>query len=228
MYSNDLSSFFVSVISDSPKNVFLNLETFVNYQMGGLHFDVMDGTFVPRLGLHPELLSELRESSELFIEVHMMLTNPSRYVEVFAEAGANRLLFHIETRNDLDFLITKTKALGLEVGLVINPTTSIKDAINFLPQINSVMLMAIQPGIPRHPFLDSTYSKLSELTEVVKRMNLKLDVQIDGGVTFSNAEKLLRGGAKTLICGSGTIFAPSNSIESNIRKLLEISYLSRL
>ena len=228
MYSNDLSSFFVSVISDSPKNIFSNLDTFVNCKMGGLHFDVMDGTFVPRLGLHPELLSELRKASGLFIEAHMMLSNPSKFVEAFAEAGASRLLFHIETKDDLGFLIKKTRALGLEVGLVLNPNTRVTDAIDFLPQIDSVMLMAIQPGIPRHPFIDSTYLKLSKLTELVKSMNLELDVQIDGGVTFSNAERLLRDGATTLICGSGTIFAPSDSIKSNIDRLSEISYLSRL
>lgn len=224
MCSNNLSNFFVSVISDSPRNVFSNLGMFIESGIGGLHFDAMDGIFVPRLGLHPELLRDLCGVSSFFVEVHMMLSHPISYIEQFVECGASRLLFHLETQDDIETLIDKTKSLGVEVGLVINPETNIENAFRHLSCVDSVMLMAIKPGIPRHPFLDVTYSRLSALRKEVERQKLSIDLQIDGGVTFSNVEKLLREGANTLICGSGTVFANENDILSNLRRLEEIMH----
>lgn len=222
MRLNDLSNFFVSVISDSPRSVFTNLKVFEEWGIGGLHFDVMDGLFVPRLGLYPELLNDLRELSPLFVEVHMMLSEPSKYIELFASSGANRLLFHLESKEDMTSLITQTKALGLEVGVVLNPETSVLDSLGFLELVDSVMLMAIRPGIVKHPFLDSTFEKVRAIHEIITSRKLSIDLQIDGGVTFHNVESLFQAGAKTLVCGSGTVFAQGNSVVQNLHKLSEV------
>ena len=219
---NSTKRFFYSVISDSPKQIFKNIRYLERTNIGGIHFDVMDGSFVPRLGLYPELLSEIRNQSSLFIEVHAMLSTPSAFIEKFIEAGANRMMFHVETNDQINDLIIKTKELGIECGLVINPASKLESILPYLTHIESIMLMAINPGIPKHPFLDETYDKLSKLRNLLNEQNKDLEIVIDGGVTFENVEKLFALGANTLVCGSGTLFAPGNNLKKNFKHLKSI------
>lgn len=221
MSLNNPSRYLISTISDNPRDIFANLETFEAYNFGGLHFDVMDGVFVPRLGLYPELLQELRKSTSMFIEVHSMLQNPVPYFRVLAESGANRIVVHTETSMDLDVILKELDSLGIEKGFALNPQTSIDSLLPYIERIDSVLLMAINPGIPKHPFIQSTFDKIERMKVLIEERNPKIKIGIDGGVTFSNHLNLLSLGADYLICGSGTVFHPNKTLSENIQQLLD-------
>ena len=213
---------YVSTISDDPKLIFEHLPIFKDYGMSGIHFDVMDGNFVPRIGLYPELLKSVRDSSDLPIEVHLMLSNPDQYIRTFIEAGAQRILVHFESLLNPEKTLKLINSLGLESCLVLNPETELFSIRKFISEADSIMLMAIRPGIPRHPFIPETFDKLQNLKDWVSRSKPELRIGIDGGVTFDNAKKLYEYGADWLVCGSGTIFKPGACLTDNISKLNSI------
>ena len=219
MFLNEKKGYFYSVISDNPSAIFKNLSVLEESCISGIHFDVMDGTFVPRLGLYPELLAEIKSETSLFIEVHAMLSTPSFFIEKFAEAGADRIIYHIETKDNVDNLISSTKQYGLECGLALNPNSSTELILPFISNIDAVMLMAINPGIPKHPFIPNTYDKLQKIRNILNERDLDKEIIIDGGVTFENLENLFSHGANTLICGSGTLFSPERSLNENLELL---------
>ena len=219
MSLNKKRSLFYSVISDNPSRIFKTLSLLESSCISGIHFDVMDGTFVPRLGLYPELLGEIKRETSLFVEVHAMLSTPSFFIEKFAEAGADRIIYHIETKDNVDNLISLTKQYGLQCGLALNPNSSTDLILPFIANIDAVMLMAINPGIPKHPFIPDTYEKLQKIQNILNERGLDKEIIIDGGVTFENLENLFSYGANTLICGSGTLFSPEKSINENLELL---------
>ena len=182
----------------------------------------MDGNFVPRLGLHPELLKSIKDSSELPIEAHLMLSNPDKYIEIFMEAGAQRILVHFESLADPHKTLNLISSLGLESCLVLNPDTELFSIDEFISKTDSIMLMAIRPGIPGHPFIPETFEKLKNLRDRLNQIKPEMRIGIDGGVTFNNAKKLHEYGADWLICGSGTIFKPGACLTDNILKLNSI------
>jgi len=219
---SDNIEFYVSTISDDPKLIFEHLPIFKDYGMSGIHFDVMDGNFVPRLGLYPELLKSIKDSSDLPIEVHLMLSNPDKYIETFMAAGAQRVLVHFESLTDPHKTLKLISNLGLESCLVLNPETEIHSIGKFIAETDSVMLMAIKPGIPGHPLIPETFEKLKNLKNLLNELKPEMRIGVDGGVTFNNAKKLYEHGADWLICGSGTIFKPGACLAENISKLNSI------
>lgn len=220
MYSNKRNRFLVSTISDSPKNYFTNLEIFEKWGLDGIHFDIMDGSFVPRIGLFPELLKAISDVTSLPIEVHIMMDRPLRFLESLVENGAHRLILHYEGIEFSEQSISFVKELGVEVGVAINPSTPVDAIQTMLPELHSVLLMAINPGIPKHPLLPKSINRLKQLSLLRDLKSPAVEIGIDGGVTFQNISELISNGADYLICGSGTVFDPTGDIESNIKKLL--------
>lgn len=214
--------FYVSTISDDPKRIFEHLPIFKEYGMSGIHFDVMDGNFVPRLGLYPELLKSIKASSDLPIEVHLMLSNPDKYIETFLEAGAQRVLVHFESLINPHKTLKSIKNVGLESCLVLNPETDILSIGELVTETDSIMLMAIRPGIPGHPFIPDTFEKLKTLRNWLDKIKPEMRIGVDGGVSFENAKKLYEYGADWLICGSGTIFKPGACLVDNLSRLKSI------
>ena len=214
---------FVSTISDDPKNIFKNLKSYEKNGISGIHFDIMDGVFVPRFGLYPELLEAIKKETFLPIEVHLMVTNPEVYIERFVSAGANRIIVHYESLLDVDKFLLFCNQFEIEVGLAINPKTSLQLVKDYLKNIDLVLLMAINPGIPKHPFIPSVLNKLIDLKSLVDRLENKVKIGVDGGVTFDNLQLLFANGANVLICGSGTIFKNDNSLDDNLTKLISLA-----
>lgn len=216
---NNKKELFISTISDNPKDVFKNLSIYEKMGISGIHFDIMDGIFVPRFGLYPELMEAIQSETKLPIEVHLMVSNVEAYINRFASAGATRLIFHAETLQQPMTLISQIKEMGIEVGIALNPKTQIDSLIQIISEVDLVLLMAINPGIPRHPFIPDTFNKLISLKKLLTLNNLSARIGIDGGVTFQNAVSLFENGADILICGSGTVFNKSDTLESNINSL---------
>ena len=211
--------FYASIISDDPELVFKHLSIFQNHGISGIHFDVMDGNFVPRLGLYPELLRSIKNSTSLPIEAHLMLTNPDKYIEIFVEAGAQRILVHFESLRNPSKTLKLINRLGAESCIVLNPQSDFYILREFIGEVGAIMLMAINPGIPKHPFIPGTLDKLKNLKNWLSSVNSEIKIGIDGGVEFTNAKQLYEYGADWLICGSGTIFKPGATLLENISQL---------
>jgi ribulose-phosphate 3-epimerase len=214
---------FVSTISDNPKNIFKNLQSYEKSGISGIHFDVMDGVFVPRFGLYPELLEAIKKETFLPVEVHLMVTNPEIYIERFVYAGADRIIVHYESLLDVNKFLLFCSDFKIEVGLAVNPKTSLQLIKDYLKKIDLILLMAINPGIPKHQFIPSTLNKLIDLKSLVDRLENKVKIGVDGGVTFENLQLLFANGANILICGSGTIFKNDNSLDHNLAKLIGLA-----
>lgn len=213
---------YASIISDDPESIFKHLPIFQNQGISGIHFDVMDGIFVPRLGLYPELLRSIKNSTVLPIEAHLMLTNPNEYIEIFVEAGAQRILVHFESLDNPFKTLKLINGLGAESCIVLNPQTDFFEIKDFVGQIDSIMLMAINPGVPKHPFIPETIDKLIKLRNWLSLAKPEVKIGIDGGITFSNAKQLVEYGADWLICGSGTIFKAGTDLIDNLSDLNDI------
>jgi ribulose-phosphate 3-epimerase len=216
---NKKHEIFVSAISDNPKNIFVNLPIFEKTGISGIHLDVMDGSFVPRFGLYPELMREIIDQTKLEIEIHMMVKDPEPYINQLIKIGANRIILHLETLIHPHRTLSMIKESGVDSGVALNPGTNLECLEYIMDQVDMVLLMAINPGIPKHPFIPRTFHKLVQLKNMISENDLKCRIGIDGGVTIENAKSLVKNGADILICGSGTIFKENNDIESNIRSL---------
>lgn len=214
--------FYASTISDDPKLIFEHLPILAEHGISGIHFDVMDGNFVPRIGLYPELLKSIKDSTELPIEAHLMLSNPAEYIKLFVEAGARRILVHYESLEDPHNTLKLIKEIGSESCVVLNPKTDFLLLEEIIEEVDSIMLMAINPGIPKHPFISETFEKLNKLKTWISLNNPNIQIGIDGGVTFENAKQLYEYGADWLICGSGTIFRPGANLIENLTILNNI------
>jgi ribulose-phosphate 3-epimerase len=219
---NKKCELYVSIVSENPKNIFLHLPIYEQIGVSGIHFDVMDGSFVPRFGLYPELMQEIRNQTLLPIEVHLMVTNPEPYIEQFVEMGASRIIVHIETLLHPHRIISLIKKNGVESGVALNPSTTLGNLEFLLDDIDLILLMAINPGIPKHNFIPKTFDKLIKLKSEISKNNLPIKIGIDGGVTFENAKNLSENGADILICGSGTIFSKNSDMKTNISSLKNI------
>ena len=222
IYLNKKHEIFVSAISDNPKNLFTNLPIFEQTGISGIHFDVMDGSFVPRFGLYPELMREIINQTKLKIEVHMMVKDPEPYINQLIKIGANRIILHLETLIHPHRTLSMIKESGVDSGVALNPGTNLECLEYIMDQVDLVLLMAINPGIPKHPFIPRTFHKLAKLKNIISENNLKIRIGIDGGVTIENAKSLVENGADILVCGSGTIFKETNDIESNIKSLNDL------
>jgi ribulose-phosphate 3-epimerase len=222
MLSNKHIELYISTISDDPRLVFEHLAIFEKLEMNGLHFDVMDGKFVPRLGLYPELLTSINSISSLPIEVHLMLEEPNKYIPIFIKSGAHRVLVHYEALTNPSTTFKLIKDFGAESCIVLNPETDFRHITPILNDVDFIMLMGINPGIPRHPFIPIIFEKLTSLRSWLDEEKPEVKIGIDGGVTFENAKHLHNIGADWLICGSGTIFKSGHSVADNIKKLKEV------
>ena len=216
---NNTPELYVSTISENPKDIFKNLEMYERLGVSGIHFDVMDGSFVPRFGLYPELMVEIKKNSNLKIEAHLMINEVDKHINQIVESGASRVIIHIESMNHPHRTISLIKQMGAEIGVALNPGTSINCLEELITELDLVLLMAINPGIPKHPFIEQSYGKISRLKQFINQSKNSVKIEVDGGVTFQNARKISANGANILVCGSGTFFQNGDTIENNIKKL---------
>lgn len=167
-----------------------------------VHWDIMDGRFVPNITLGPPLIKACRAGSSLFFDVHLMIVEPERYVEAFADAGADLICVHAEACTHLERVLAQIKATGKQAAVSLNPHTPLQVLEYVLPQCDMVLLMSVNPGFGGQQFLEFTYRKLAELREMCRRLQCWPRVQVDGGVTPDNAGALIAAGADVLVSGS--------------------------
>jgi ribulose-phosphate 3-epimerase len=207
---------------------FLNLKKEIKSLEKGkvdmIHFDVMDGNFVPRLGLFPEIFTAIKSISDLPVDIHLMVNNPEDLIPIFSKSPKDTLTVHAETCPHLHRVIQKIKEAKMMAGIALNPATPINAVDYLLEDLSLIVIMAINPGILGHRFIPQMINKIKSLKHKIKN-NKKILIEIDGGVTNETAPLLLQAGADILVCGSSTIFNQDKPID---RKLIEFRrYLSK-
>ena len=184
-----------------------------------IHVDVMDGHFVPNLTIGPPVIKTLRKYSKLPFDVHLMISPVHKYIKDYADAGADIITIHPEATDNLINSIKHIKELKKKVGVSLNPDTKINVIKNLLDQIDLVLIMSVFPGFGGQKFMPEVISKIKELGKIKKQKNLNYDIEVDGGINFTNYKSVIEAGANILVSGT-TIFKENNGdIKKNIDAL---------
>ena len=184
-----------------------------------IHVDVMDGHFVPNLTIGPPVIKALKKHCSLRFDVHLMISPVHKYIEVYANAGADIITIHPEATNNLKESIFKIKDLNKKVGVSLNPDSKIDLIKNLLDQIDLVLIMSVNPGFGGQKFMPEVLEKIKELKKIQIEKNINFDIEIDGGINFDNCQAAIEAGANILVSGT-TVFKSNNGdIKKNINLL---------
>ena len=184
-----------------------------------IHVDVMDGHFVPNLTIGPPVIKALRSQCNLKFDVHLMISPVHKYIDAYANAGADIITIHPEATDDLGASILKIRELNKKVGVSLNPETKIDLIAKFLNKIDLVLIMSVNPGFGGQKFMPEVLEKIKALKKIQNEKNLSFDIEIDGGINFDNCKDAIDAGANILVSGT-TIFKSNNGdIKKNINLL---------
>lgn len=183
-----------------------------------IHIDVMDGHFVPNLTIGPEVIKKLRPLTKKIFDVHLMISPVDKYINDFANAGADIITFHPEATPDISNTIRLIKKENKKVGVSLKPKSEIKLIENFLNDVDLILIMSVEPGFGGQKFMPEVLEKIKNLKELILKKNLDIDIEVDGGINFDNCSKAKEAGANILVSGS-TIFKEN---KGDLRKNIEI------
>lgn len=167
-----------------------------------LHIDVMDGDFVPSISFGMPVIKSIRKESKLFFDVHLMVTEPERYIRDFVECGADSITVHAEACEDLERTIEQIREAGVKVGVSIKPATPVNDISHMLEDVDMVLVMTVQPGFGGQKYLEECTEKIQELRDLIRDEDLNVDIQVDGGINDETMETVLKAGANLVVAGS--------------------------
>ena len=171
--------------------------------IGWLHLDHMDGHFVPNISLGPDFVSAMRKQTKLFLDVHLMLSEPMKYIETYAKAGANLITVHVEADDDAETMLRAIAAQGIKAGISIKPDTPVQVIEPLLPLCDLVLVMTVEPGFGGQSLREDCVAKIPELKAMIEKSGRDILIEVDGGVKRENAEKVVRAGADVLVMGTG-------------------------
>jgi ribulose-phosphate 3-epimerase len=204
---------------------FLNLEDeikMVNESLADwIHFDIMDGLFVPNISFGFPVLEHVRKAAQKPLDVHLMIVDPDRYLERFRDAGANILTVQYEACVHLQRTVSEIRNLGMKAGVAINPHTPVLLLRNTLPFIDMVLIMTVNPGFGGQTFIHESFNKIAELRKIIDDMRYDVLIEVDGGIDTSNAATLVESGVNVLVAGHSVFSSPDPS--ETIRKLKTLS-----
>ncbi len=184
-----------------------------------IHVDVMDGHFVPNLTIGPPVIKNLRKYTKLPFDVHLMISPVHKYIEDYAEAGADIITIHPEATDNLRKSINLIKKLGKKVGVSLNPKTKIKTLTDEIENIDLVLVMSVNPGFGGQKFMPEVLDKIKKLKKIKDKGKYHFDIEVDGGINFSNSKKVLEAGADILVSGTTVFKENDGDIKTNIEKL---------
>ena len=184
-----------------------------------LHIDVMDGHFVPNITLGPGIVKSLRKDVTMVFDAHLMIENPDNYIKEFADAGCDIIVVHQEACTHLHRTIQNIKSHGIKAGVALNPATPIETIKYVLQDVDMVLLMSVNPGFGGQSYIPVVTEKIKELKALIDKMNLDIDIEVDGGVKPSNIAEVVNAGANVIVAGSA-IFNAGN-IDEAVKSLRE-------
>ena len=184
-----------------------------------IHVDVMDGHFVPNLTIGPPVIKNLRKFTKLPFDVHLMISPVHKYIENYADAGADIITIHPEATENLKESINLIKKLGKKVGVSLNPKSEIRILIDEIDNIDLVLVMSVNPGFGGQKFMPEVLDKIKELKKIKDKNQYHFDIEVDGGINFSNSKIVLEAGADILVSGTTVFKENDGDIKTNIEKL---------
>ncbi|GAB3721660.1 ribulose-phosphate 3-epimerase [Spirosoma lituiforme] len=213
-----------SLLAADFANLQRDLELVNRSEADYLHFDVMDGVFVPNISFGFPLLEAVRNHCTKPIDVHLMITDPDRYLDAFADGGASVIHVHYEACPHLHRTLSRIRELGCKAGVALNPHTPISGLVDVLDQIDVILIMSVNPGFGGQSFIPHTLRKIADLKQLLVTSQCPALIEVDGGVSLSNADALLRAGTDMLVAGN-SIFGAKDPLDTihqlkNSRQLL--------
>ena len=184
-----------------------------------IHFDVMDGMFVPSISFGMPVMASIHDATEQFMDAHLMIQEPIRYVEAFQKAGADLLTVHLEACEDVKATLDKIHEYGMKAGISINPETDVKELMPYLEDADMILVMSVHPGFGGQKFIPETLEKIRAVRNMLNKKNLDTDIQVDGGIYVENVREVLDVGANIIVAGSAVFRGDAGE---NTAKFMEI------
>lgn len=178
-----------------------------------IHWDVMDGHFVPNISLGVPVIASLREKCSIIFDVHLMIENPQAFIELFQKAGSDIITFHIETTDNPRQIINDIKSKGVKAGVAVNPYTPLENIYEILDKVDLVLLMTVNPGFGSQSFIPEVLSKIEALRSIKESRSLDFLLEVDGGINLQTVTEVLKAGADLIVAGS-SVFHSKNPQET--------------
>ena len=185
-----------------------------------LHIDIMDGHFVPNITFGPLVVKAVRSITDKTLDIHLMIEQPERYLEEFAQAGADRMTVHVETCPHLHRTVQQIKELGCRAGVTLNPATPLSVLTEILPEVDLVLVMSVNPGFGGQSYIPASTNKIARLRAMLDAIGSPAELEVDGGIHVETIAEAAQAGASVMVAGSA-VFRGESSIGENIRQLRE-------
>ena len=197
-----------SILSADFANLERDVKIITDAGADWIHVDVMDGHFFPNISIGVPVVTSLRKATDGFLDVHLMITDPDKYVPAFIKAGADLVNFHVEVECDIEAVLKEIKAAGKKTGLTIKPNTPPEAVFPYLPLLDMVLVMSVEPGFGGQSFMPNSIPKIKVLKEKITELGLNCEIEIDGGINLKNAPEVIEAGCDILVAGSSVFNAP--------------------
>lgn len=184
-----------------------------------IHIDVMDGIFVPSISYGMPVIKSIRKATKKVFDVHLMITEPERYINEFVESGADIITFHVEATKDPAKVIDMIHEKGLKAGISVKPKTPLEAIVPYLEKIDMLLIMSVEPGFGGQAYIEGSTEKIRAAREMLKAHNLETDIQVDGGINLQNLPEVLAAGANIIVAGSSVF---KGDVAGNVKAFLEI------
>ena len=184
-----------------------------------IHIDVMDGIFVPSISYGMPVIKSIRKATKKVFDVHLMITEPERYIDEFVESGADIITFHVEATKDSGKVIDMIHEKGLKAGISVKPNTPLETIEPFLEKIDMLLIMSVEPGFGGQAYIEGSTEKIRAAREMMKAHGLETDIQVDGGINLQNLQEVLEAGANIIVAGSSVF---KGDARENVKAFLEI------